>query len=104
MKDFDVRVSWRPASHEQLCEALRRWNGNAAVGEFDSDTHAASVVMHAPSTSIRAICGEVETTVGEVSPSARVQVQARSLSAVLAAMPTSPKVKDDGDEATTKTS
>ena len=61
-------------------------------------------VMHAPSTSIRAICGEVETTVGEVSPSARVQVQARSSSAVLAAMPTPPKVKDDGDEATTKTS
>ena len=103
MKDFDVRVSWRPASHEQLCEALRRWNSNAAVGEFDSDAHAASVVMHAPSTSIRAICGEVETTVGEVSPSAWVQVQARSLSSVLAAMPTTPKVKDDGDETTTET-
>lgn len=95
MRDFDVRVSWRPASHEQLCEALRRWNSNAAVGEFDSDAHAASVVMHAPSTSIRAICGEVETTVKEVSPSARVQVQARSLSAVLAAMPTPPKDEDD---------
>lgn len=104
MKDFDVRVSWQPASHEQLCEALRRWNGNAAVGEFNSDRNAASVVMHAPSTSIRAICGEVETTVGEISPSARVQVQARSLSSVLAAMPTPPKIKDDGDEATTKTS
>lgn len=100
MKDFDVRVSWQPASHEQLCEALRRWNGNAAVGEFDSDRNAASVVMHAPSTSIRAICGEVETTVKEVSPSARVQVQARSLSAVLAAMPTPPKNEDDKDEET----
>ena len=104
MKDFDVRVSWRPANHEQLCEALRRWNGNAAVGEFDSDRHAASVVMHALSTSIRAICGEVEATVREVSPSARVQVQARSLRSVLAAMPTKPKLKDDGDEATAKTS
>ena len=104
MKDFDVQVSWRPASHEQLCEALRRWNGNAAVGEFDSDAHAASVVMHTPSTSIRAICGEVETTVKEVSPSARVQVQARSLSSVLAAMPTPPRVKDDEDETTAKTS
>ena len=47
MRDFDVRVSWRPASHDQLCEALRRWNGNAAVGEFNSKAHAASVVMHA---------------------------------------------------------
>jgi len=73
---------------------LRRWNSNAAVGEFDSNTHAASVVMHAPSTSIRAICGEVETTVKEVSPSARVQVQARLLSSVLAAMPT--PTKDQG--------
>lgn len=100
MKDFDVRVSWQPANHEQLCGALRRWNDNAAVGEFDSDRNAASVVMHAPSTSIRAICGEVETTVREVSPSARVQVQARSLSAVLAAMPTPPKNEDDKDEET----
>lgn len=100
MKDFDVRVSWQPASHEQLCEALRRWNGNAAVGEFDSDRNAASVVMHAPSTSIRAICGEVEAAVKEVSPSARVQVQAHSLSAVLAAMPTPPKNEDDKDEET----
>ena len=100
MKDFDVRVSWQPASHKQLCEALRRWNGNAAVGEFNSDRNAASVVMHAPSTSIRAICGEVEATVKEVSPSARVQVQARSLSAVLAAMPTPPKNEDDKDEET----
>jgi len=97
VKDFDVRVSWQPASHDQLCEALRRWSGNAAVGELDSGAHAASVVMHAPSTSIRAICGEVETTVKEVSPSARVQVQARSLSAVLAAMPTPPKDEDDED-------
>ena len=104
MKDFDVRVSWRPASHDQLCEALRRWSDNAAVGELDSGAHAASVVMHAPSTSIRTICGEVEATVKEVSPSARVQVQARSLSSVLAAMPTPPKIKDDGDEATAKTS
>lgn len=98
MKDFDVRVSWQPASHDQLCEALRRWSGNAAVGELDSETHAASVVMHTPSTSIRAICGEVEATVKEVSPSARVQVQARSLSAVLAAMPTPPVDKDNNEE------